>query len=238
MFLKPAMSVRVISLILIHTLIVTSAIPAWAKSSETPPPADAPAAPVEETDPGAGEITPDTQLAPGFLIDMRAPQDPTVSGTFRVQFDGKLDLPYSMSVDTKGMTLKRLRAEVARLYRPYFRNPNTIAVNIKQRRYWIDVRGLVTHPGTFLVKPGAALDEIIALAGGISDKLAAGFIRVEQTDGTVHWLDLNDYYKNGRSDLPAWRGADRVFFQKEGPDADEKGSAKAIGESLRKVQVL
>ena len=231
---KPHLAVRLICWALVYSTTLGTTAQVWAKEPAAPPAIADHSANEAESEPAetGGE---NTKLSPGFMIEMKSPQDQSLSGAFRIQIDGSINLPYSQTVDTKGMTLKMFRAEIRKIYRPYFKDTSTIQVGLKQRRYWVDVRGMVTHPGTFLVRPHAALDEIIALAGGLSEKLAVGFIRVEQPDGAVHWLDLNDYFKSGRIDLPSWQGGDRIFFQKEGPEA---GSAGAGTESLRRVQVL
>ncbi len=229
----PHSAVRLLCWALVYSITFGTSFQALAKEPVVVPSASA-ATTEAETEPAeqGGE---NVKLAPGFLIALKSPQDQTLSGTFRIQIDGRINLPYSQSIETKGMTLKVFRAEIHKIYRAYFKNTNTIQVALKQRRYWVDVRGMVSHPGTYLVKQDTALDEIIELGGGLSEKLAVGFIRVEQNDGVVHWLDLNDYFKSGRIDLPAWQGGDRIFFQKEGPEA---GSAGSGSDSLRRVQVL
>jgi protein involved in polysaccharide export with SLBB domain len=186
------------------------------------------------TDSGPGDSDPATELAPGFLLQLGSPQDSKLNGTFRIQANGRVDLPYSVSLNTKGLTLGKFRAEIARAYAGYFKGAHTVQATIKQKRYWVEVLGLVARPGEYLVKHDSPLDEIISQAGGITEDLATGFVRIVQGKKTV-WIDLAEYYKGHTTDVPVWTGADRIFFQKERPDL---GADPLDAEAVRKVQVI
>jgi protein involved in polysaccharide export with SLBB domain len=178
---------------------------------------------------------PEPDLAPGFLIQLSSSQDHKLNGSFRIQADGKVDLPYNVSISTEGMSLADFRSEIATVYRPYFRNGVNVQVAIKQRRYYVEARGMVSHPGTYLVKRDSPLDEVVTLAGGLTDDLKSGFVRIDQS-GRVRWVDLDDYYKRGNSaDVPLWSGGERLFFQKERPVG---AAGTAGGEMPRTVQLL
>lgn len=174
------------------------------------------------------------QVAPGYLMQMSSSQDASLNGTFRIQFDGKIELPYNVTLQTKNMSLEQFQSEINRAYRPYFRNKTNVRVSVKQRRAYVEVRGKVAKPGIFLVKTNAPLDEIISLAGGITEDLTQGYVRIEQ-GGQTKWVNLSDYFKRGREQNVNWLGGDQVFFQKEGP---ETPSAPGSGEFSQKVQVL
>lgn len=174
-------------------------------------------------------------LASGYLIQLANGSDQKLNGTFRVQPDGRVELPYNITVQTGGMTLARFKGEIEKLYRPYFKGTPVIAVSIKQKRYWVEVRGLIARPGMYLVKKDSPLDELISLAGGISEDLQSGYARIEQGKQTA-WVDLSDYYRQGSlKDAPMWTGGDRVFFQKERPE----GVGAAVDEeNARKIHLI
>lgn len=185
-------------------------------------------APGEETP----DSSPDTQIRPGFLLQLSSIRDGKLSGRFRVQQDGTLQLPYSVRVSTRDLNLSQLESKVDGEYAQYFRGGPQMKIVIRQKRYWIEVGGLVGRPGNFLVKERSPLEEVISSAGGLTtDDANAGFVRIEQKDG-VHWVDLDDYFKHGQGTLPAWRGGDRVFFQLEGPES------ASPSESVSKVQIM
>jgi protein involved in polysaccharide export with SLBB domain len=188
----------------------------------------------EPMDTGPGDSSSSTELAPGFLIQLSSSRDTKLNGTYRVQPNGKIDLPYSVTLDTQGMNLGRFRAGIAQAYRRYFKGVPNVHAHIKQKRYWVEVLGLVARPGDYLVKEDSPLDEIISLAGGSTEDLNSGFVRIVQ-DKKVSWIDLTEYYKGHITDTPHWHGADRIFFQKERP---EMGPDPLDAETSRKVQVL
>ncbi|MGZ3697090.1 MAG: SLBB domain-containing protein [Bdellovibrionota bacterium] len=179
----------------------------------------------------------DLSLAPGFLIKLSSAQDPTLNGTFRIQADAKVDLPYNTTVSTRTMDFKRFKAAIDRAYQPYFRGHPDLEVTVEEKRYYVDARGLVEKPGSFLVKRDTPLDEVISLAGGLSKTggQTPGFARIEQGGKTTS-LDLSEYFKRGKTQNLVWNGGDRIFFQKDKPDT---GSGEAAtDEFARKVQVI
>jgi protein involved in polysaccharide export with SLBB domain len=195
----------------------------------------APAAPSEEiSDSSTSDSNGETLLAPGFLVQLSSGSDSRLNGQFRIQPNWRVDLPYNISVDTKGMSLGRFRSHLERAYAAYFNGTPDVRATIKQKRYWVEVLGLVAKPGNYLVKQDAPLDEIIAQAGGLTEDLANGYVRIVQGPKTS-WVDLSEYYKGRATDVPVWRGADRIFFQKERPDfaADQYDA-----EAAHKVEVL
>lgn len=228
-----------ISKLLTHTLIVSMFMSssglsslALAASHETPAHASETRDDLGDENTASGSQT----LAPGYLMLLSSEQDSNLNGAFRIQFDSQVNLPYSKTLNTKGLTLEQFRVEIDRIYRPYFTGNVSVKASIKQKRYYVDVRGRVAHPGIFLVKRDTPLDEIIALAGGLTENLTTGFVRIEQGVNEIHWVDMTEYFKRGESsDVPLWVGGDRIFFQKEGPS----GSAAAgLGEFSQKVQVM
>lgn len=182
-----------------------------------------------------GEI----ELSPGFLIQLSSPKDQKLNGSFRIQSDHALDLPYDVTIDTEGLNLAKLRVQLTERYNPYFKSSPALLVTIKQRRYYVEVAGGVAKPGTHLVKKDATLDDLISLSGGLTERVSAGFARIDQSGG-ITYVDLHDYFRGvGTDEIPAWKGGDRVTFQKERPEGD---SAEMVGKGslyrFRSVQVL
>ncbi len=182
----------------------------------------------------------DVEISPGFLIQLSSPKDQRLNGSFRVQVDHSLDLPYDVSIDTDGMTMAKLRATLAERYSPYFKTTPSLQVNIKQRRYYVEVAGGVAKPATHLVKKETTLDDLISLSGGLTESVSNGFARIEQGGGQVTYVDLHDYFRGvGADELPGWKGGDKVVFQKERPEGDSADAlTKGSLYKFRSVQVL
>src|ERR1035437_3979001 len=158
----------------------------------------------------------DPHIAPGFLLTMRCAADSKLNGEYRVDFDGNLELPYDVTVNTTGMTLLQLKGKLPELYRAYFKTPSEIDLRVKERRYWIDVRGLVEKPGRFLVEPEASLDLVIGMAGGASKTTPPQYVRIKKGQ-KMFVFDLNQYYSRGEDhpQILGWIGGEIVFFQRE-----------------------
>lgn len=178
-------------------------------------------------------------LAPGYLLQVSSAQDRKLNGTFRIEQDGNLELPYQITIQTHGLGVQEFQEKLQQAYAPYFKSTPDVRVTVKQRRYWIELRGLVQKPGTFLVKKEAPLDEILSLAGGISSDPSPSYARVEQSGHTV-WIDLDEYFKLGHVDsTPQWEGGEKIFFQKErGTSLNSQMLHSAASHTPGRIQVL
>lgn len=175
------------------------------------------------------------EIAPGFHIELKGADDPKINGVFTVGPDGALRLPYDVLLQTTGLTLGELRSEVNQAYARYLTSPN-IKISIAKKEYYVDVRGLVTKPGQYLVKGDSSLDYIISQAGGLlpgqDANVAAQFVRIDQL-GVTNIIRLRDYFSGSQELVPAWQGGESIFFQSERGD---RASAPQSGRNY--VQLL
>jgi len=157
-------------------------------------------------------------IAPGFELDIVVIEDPNLSGTYRVGFDGNIELPYNVRVKAADHSSTSLERSIQQAYAQYFRNPPSVEVKISEYSYYVDVRGLVNEPGQYLVQRESSLDEVLGKAGGLQraerETQAARFVRFEQLDQT-RMLRLTDYYSGSAAAKVEWMGGDVVFFQSE-----------------------
>jgi len=152
----------------------------------------------------------DPIIVPGFLVTMHSLADTKLNGDYRVDFDGNLQLPYDVTTITTGLSLSQLKKKLTEQYRPYFKSPSDIDLHVKERRYWLDVRGLVEKPGRYLVEPEASLDLVIGLAGGTSKEPAPLYVRI-QKGSKMCIFDLAQYYSRGAEDhqqVLGWLGGE------------------------------
>ena len=158
-------------------------------------------------------------VAPGFEIELKSSDDPSINGKFKVDENGKIRLPYAISLQVAGLTEQQLKETIAGAYAQFFRSPSRIQVSISEARVYVDIGGLVQRPGRYLVKPKASLDELIGIAGGLltnGDRaLMARYARVDQS-GQSRFLRLSDYYAGNTEFQGGWYGGERVFLQSEG----------------------
>jgi protein involved in polysaccharide export with SLBB domain len=155
-------------------------------------------------------------IAPGFLLALKCPDDAKLNGEFRVNYDGNLQLPYDTTVNTSGLTLSQLEQKLNETYRPYFKTSTGIKAHVQDRKFWVEVRGLVDKPGRFLVDANTSLDQILSLAGGISKEMSPRYVRIQKGSKNLT-LDLNQYMNKGeeRSQIASWTGGETVSFQRD-----------------------
>ena len=161
------------------------------------------------------------QISPGYLMALTSPEDSSLDGEYRVDFDGNLTLPYDISIRATGLTTSSLLKKLQKAYEPFFVSTPEFQAKIKEKKYWVDAQGLVAKPGRYLMDRDSTLDDLIVQAGGLqhsADKQAARY--AELKDGSYSSLiKLSDYYSGLKDVHPSWHGGETVFFQS---DADEE----------------
>ena len=161
-------------------------------------------------------------VAPGFLFALRHPTDTKLQGTFRVQFDGILRLPYGVVMQVKGLTYEQLRKKVHDAYTTFFqRGAQDVSFVLVSKEYWVEVRGFVKKSGTFLVKRKESIDKIIDTAGGLAGNIKQDFfvVSIKQQD-ISYSVSLNQYYENNAIGTSfTWTGGDVIFINLSNEDS-------------------
>lgn len=167
---------------------------------------------------GAIESSSTDVVSPGDWITVSQAVDSKLNGKFNVEFDGALKLPYDVTLAVQGLTLSEVRGAIHRAFQRYYQTPLSLDISVGERKRWIEVGGLVTHPGRMLIRKDANLDEVIAAAGGIQTDHTARFVKIE-SESQVQVISLDDFYGRGDdSGVPDWRGGERVTILRESPE--------------------
>ncbi len=162
-------------------------------------------------------------LAPGFSYTLFHSTDKKLNGTFRSDFKGKLRLPYNVVLETRGKKLPELANEVRQAYGRFFRSGvDSVTFKVYQKRYWIEVRGLVKKTGRYLVKRNETLDRVLEMAGGINGDINKDYFSASLNQGGISSLViLNQYYDNSANQNPTWIGGDLLTVSSVDPMSDE-----------------
>jgi protein involved in polysaccharide export with SLBB domain len=175
---------------------------------------------------------PENQVAPGYEVELSSAADEKLNGRYRVSFAGDLDLPYGVTIRAAGLTEQQLKREIGRAYTEYFRTEPNVLINISDKKYWVDVRGLVAKPGTYLVRRDSSLDEVIAQAnsGDTQGERAVGGIRYARITqgGRSLLINMADYYAGMQNVAPRWQGGETVFLQSAGGEDAASGSPTVV----------
>jgi protein involved in polysaccharide export with SLBB domain len=197
---------------------------------------DPAAAPTEDS--GISVAEPEERpnsLAPGFLIRLAHQEDRDLNGTFRIDFDGMINLPYNVSFHAQGLTMDEFRQKVNEAYKPFYKSGIRLTADLVEKAYFVDLRGLIKKPGRYKVKGDASLDEVISLGDGFptGSENQPRFLKISRGESS-RMINLDDYYKSGSLKAStSWHGGEVLFFQKEG-----MASEPASLETGNQVQVL
>ncbi len=121
--------------------------------------------------PAVGQpLSADYVLGPGDMLEIVMFGDPDLSRTVVIKPDGTIALPLIGEVKAAGMTTTQLAAHLVRLYSKYKKGPS-ISVGVSQFR--VDrfyILGQVNRPGEYEIRPGIGILELLASAGGPTNR--------------------------------------------------------------------
>lgn len=135
--------------------------------------APGPKAPPPSSSPG-GALTPLSSeqhiLRPGDQIEFHISALPELPTSYQVRVDGYIFHPVVGEVLANGKTLGDLRKDLAKLLAKELRNPTFRLGILEVSRHQVAVLGEANSQGTFTVGVGASVLDVIAAAGGLTDK--------------------------------------------------------------------
>ena len=158
-------------------LLICLALPTWAQAP--PEGQSAPVAP-QASPPSSsdgGSLTPLSSekhvLRPGDQLEFHVSALPQLPTTYPIRVDGFFFHPVVGEINANGKTLGQLRTELAKLLAKELRNPN-FRLGIREvARHQVAVLGEAKNQGSFDVGVGASVLDVIAKAGGLSEKADA-----------------------------------------------------------------
>lgn len=166
-------------------------------------------------------------IAPGFVLKIEHRADSSITGKYTVDFDGKVKLPYKKDILIAGQTPDQAAQSIRSAYRSFFKTNNTVKVDIEEKKYLVEIRGLVQNPGRYTVRLDSSIEELAAQAGGFQSEPGEGketskvkpeYLRIERRDFESgrkqdRWFHLQSYFYRFDSDPELlWRGGERLFF--------------------------
>jgi polysaccharide export outer membrane protein len=123
-------------------------------------------------------------LGPGDVLDVRVFGQPDLSSTVQVDSDGNLSsLPFlEQPIRAKCRSDKEVQKDIRDAYSKFINNPQ-VSVRISERlsRQPATVFGAVRQPSRFEMKRKVRLNELMAVAGGFTER-AAGTIQILHTE--------------------------------------------------------
>ena len=108
-------------------------------------------------------------IAAGDLLNIRVYDQDAISTRCRVGPDGKIALPLAGEIEAQGQRPAALARNIEARLKPFIVAPS-VAITVEEAQsVKISVVGEVSHPGVFVINPGAGVVQALALAGGITE---------------------------------------------------------------------
>ncbi len=162
-------------------------------------------------------------LGIGDVLNMQVYGRPELTTTTYIADDGTMTIPLAGAVAIAGLSPAGAAQEVAAAFRKeqILRNPQVTLLVVQSRSQQVSVLGEVRTPGRFPVESNTNLLDLLAAAGGTSERSADTVFVIRADDaGNMqrHPVNLKGL-QNGRVPLqfPSLRGGDTVFV----PPADQ-----------------
>lgn len=147
-------------------------------------------------------VSTDYQIGPEDLLEITLFNIPESHGMerqvtpritlVRVSHQGQISLPVVGEIDMKGLTISAAEQRLRERYDRYLYNPQ-VGVLVKEFRQRVSIMGAVQKPGFFELTGPKTVIEILAMAGGVTEKAGSQIhiYRVGPKERENHIIDLS-----------------------------------------------
>lgn len=120
-------------------------------------------------------------------------KEPDVSRVIPVRSDGRISLPLAGELQAAGETPKQLEQEISKRLSSYISEPEVTVIVQESKSRRINILGMVTKPGSYLLSNSMTVLDAIAMAGGFKDfaKQKNIYVLRQGTNGTQTRLPFN-----------------------------------------------
>jgi polysaccharide biosynthesis/export protein len=182
------------------TLLVLVSIGAFAQSgSASQPPAPGAAAANkqagEKKAEGARAAHSDSSYVIGAndVLLVNVWKEPDISHSVPVRSDGKISLPLVGELQAGGQTPPQLEQEITKRLQSYISEPEVTVIVTASNSQRVNIMGMVTKPGAYLLTSATTVLDAIAMAGGFKDfaKQKSIYVLRQAPDGTQKRIPFN-----------------------------------------------
>lgn len=156
-------------------------------------------------------------LGPGDEIDVQVYGEGDLSRTIMIKPDGTIALPLINEVSAAGKTTAQLENELVTMYSKYVKKPLVTVVVHALRQEHIYLLGQVARPGDYALRPNFDVFELLASAGGVTNRadLAKAVVIRGKTE-TIK-LDLVQAFVKNQPPSIKFQDGDTIFI----PETDK-----------------
>ncbi len=180
---------RRIAWLMVLALALASAA-ALAQTNAAPPPAA-----VAPSDKPAEGTRSDSSYVIGAndVLAISVWKEPDVSRSVPVRSDGKISLPLVGELQASGQTPRQLEQEITKKLQSYISEPEVTVIVTDSKSQKINIMGMVSKPGAYLLTSSTTVLDAIAMAGGFKDfaKQKSIYVLRQGTDGAEKRIPFN-----------------------------------------------
>jgi polysaccharide biosynthesis/export protein len=181
------------------TLLVLVSIGAFAQSgSASQPPAPSAAAAdkqADETKAEGSRAHSDSSYVIGAndVLAINVWKEPDISRSVPVRSDGKISLPLVGELQAGGQTPRQLEQEITKRLQSYISEPEVTVIVTASNSQKVNIMGMVSRPGAYLLTRSTTVLDAIAMAGGFKDfaKQKSIYVLRQAPDGTQKRIPFN-----------------------------------------------
>jgi polysaccharide biosynthesis/export protein len=195
--MQPMTAHRIIPVL---TLVALVSIGAFAQSnSPSQPPAPAASAADKQAGakPGQGSQAAHSDssyvIGANDVLAINVWKEPDISRSVPVRSDGKISLPLVGELTASGQTPLQLEQEIAKRLQNYISEPEVTVIVTDSKSQKVNIMGMVTKPGAYLLTSATTVLDAIAMAGGFKDfaKQKSIYVLRQAPDGTQKRIPFN-----------------------------------------------
>jgi polysaccharide export outer membrane protein len=120
-------------------------------------------------------------------------KEPDISRSVPVRSDGKISLPLVGELQAGGQTPQQLEQEITTRLRNYISEPEVTVIVTDSKSQKVNILGMVSRPGAYLLTSSTTVLDAIAMAGGFKDfaKQKSIYVLRQGPDGSQQRLSFN-----------------------------------------------
>lgn len=193
---EPKIGRRILSVVTLLTLV---AMGAFAQSDSASKPSAPPAATDKKSVDKAADSSRSAHSDDSYVIGsndvltINVWKEPDISRSVPVRSDGKISLPLVGELQAGGQTPRQLEQEITKRLQSYISEPEVTVIVTDSKSQKINIMGMVSKPGAYLLTSSTTVLDAIAMAGGFKDfaKQKSIYVLRQAPDGTQKRIPFN-----------------------------------------------
>jgi polysaccharide export outer membrane protein len=120
-------------------------------------------------------------------------KEPEITRSVPVRSDGKISLPLVGELMASGQTPLQLEQEITKRLQNYISEPEVTVIVTDSKSQKVNIMGMVSRPGAYLLTSSTTVLDAIAMAGGFKDfaKQKSIYVLRHAPDGTQKRIPFN-----------------------------------------------